>query len=131
MSTLKQLATFDAAARHLNFTRAADELGLLQPAVSRQISALENDLNTPLFVRSKPRLTLTDDGEALHRAVSAGLGQIQSAVAELRAKSHAQKLHVNATIGLASCYLMRRLPDFAARFPDVDIELHTRDLSRA
>ena len=125
--SLNALATFEAAARHLSFTRAAHELGVLQPAVSRQIIDLERRLSTTLFERTRPLLGLTPDGVQLYRAVSAGLGQINEALDFLQARTRTRTLVANATIGLASCFLMSRLADFEARHPDCQLELVTRD----
>ena len=98
LPSLNLLLTFEAAARHLSFTRAASELNVLQPAVSRQMAALEFDLGVKLFVRSKPNLTLTADGEAFYAAISAGLEQIRRAVGVIRERHQQQTLVVNTSI---------------------------------
>ncbi len=125
--SLNSLATFEAAARHLSFTRAALELRVLQPAVSRQVIELEKALGVSLFERTKPLLTLTTDGNLLYDAVSSGLGRINEALDYFLAQGQKKTIVVNATIGLASCYLMSRLADFEARHPEFQIELVTRD----
>ena len=66
---LSALRTFEAAARHLSFTRAADELHVTQAAVSHQIRALEEHLGVRLFRRLNRRLLLTDEGQLLMPAV--------------------------------------------------------------
>ena len=66
---LNALRTFEAAARHLSFTKAADELFVTQAAVSHQIRTLEEHLGTVLFRRMKRSLMLTDEGQALLPAV--------------------------------------------------------------
>ena len=128
---LNALSVFEAAARHLNFTRAASELNVLQPAVSRQIAALEADLGCKLFLRSKPNLTLTPEGEALAAAVASGMATIRTTVQALRARRGSETLVINTSIGFASCFLMSRLGDFGARHPEVEVELVTRDQNRA
>ncbi len=125
--SLNSLASFEAAARHLSFTRAARELEVLQPAVSRQVIELEKTLGITLFERTKPLLTLTADGNMLYDAVASGLGRINETLDFFLARGHKKTVVVNATIGLASCYLMSRLADFEARFPEFQIELVTRD----
>ncbi len=125
--SLNSLSTFEAAARHLSFTRAARELEVLQPAVSRQVIELEKALGTPLFERTKPLLTLTADGNLLYDAVAAGLGRINETLDFFLARGHRKTIVVNTTIGLASCYLMSRLADFEARHPEFQVELVTRD----
>ena len=76
------LVVFEAASRHLNFTRAAEELRVTQAAVSRQIQVLEAHLGVPLFHRLHRALQLTRDGERLQQAVSTGLGHIASTAAD-------------------------------------------------
>ena len=127
---LNALGAFEVAARHLNFTAAAEELGVLQPAVSRHISRLEKDLGTTLFLRIKPRLKLTADGEALLAAVTAGLGQIDRVATQVRNRNRKQSVVVNTSIGFASCFLMARLSDFNTRYPDAELELVTSDAYR-
>jgi len=121
------LVVFEAAARHRSFTRAAGELNVQQPAVSRQIAVLEQELGTKLFVRSKPLLTLTPDGEALQASVSAGLDGIRQAVRAIRDQRPKGVLVVNAAIGFTSLFLMPRLAEFQARHPDIGLEVVTRD----
>ena len=72
---LDRLEAFEAAARHLSFTKAGDELALTQSAVSRQIAALEAHYGLPLFRRLHRALRLTDDGQALYQVVAVVLGQ--------------------------------------------------------
>lgn len=100
---------------------------MLQPAVSRQVIELEKGLGTRLFERTKPLLTLTADGNLLYDAVSSGLGRIGETLDFFLARGHKKTVVVNATIGLASCFLMSRLADFEARHPEFQIELVTRD----
>ena len=78
------LVAFEAAARHLNFTRAAKELGVTQAAVSRQMQLLEEHLGTVLFQRSPRSLKLTLAGVRLHKAVTMGLEHIAGTAVELR-----------------------------------------------
>ena len=78
------LVVFEAAARHMNFTRAAEELSVTQSAVSRQVQLLEDFLGTTLFQRHARGLQLTREGERLHRAVSMGLEHIANVAADIR-----------------------------------------------
>ena len=127
---LNALGAFEAAARHLSFTAAAKELNVLQPAVSRHISNLEKDLGAILFLRLKPRLKLTADGETLLAAVTAGLGQIDRTANLVRNRNRKQSLVIYASIGFASCFLMSRLSGFNTRHPEVELELVTNDFYR-
>src|SRR5512147_2938405 len=82
---LELLLAFEAAARHLSFTRAGAELFLSQSAVSRQIQQLEQQLRVPLFVRRTRALLLTDAGQRYYRDVSQALHQLREAGANLAA----------------------------------------------
>ena len=125
--TLNSIKTFEAAARHLSFARAARQLGVQPPAVSRQVGELEQALGVLLFVRSKPRLALTSQGQDLYRSVSLGLGEIREACDRVRRSDSETRLRVVTSIGITSCWLLTRLIDFYQRFPDIDLELTTRD----
>lgn len=130
LPSLNALGAFEAAARHLSFTKAAKEFDILQPAISRHIATLESELGTTLFIRKKPKLELTYDGETLLVAVSSGFGQIAHAVNVIRDRNSTESFVVIASIGFASCFLMSRLPDFNSRYPDAELELVTSDLYR-
>ncbi len=122
-----QIAAFEAAARHLGFSRAAKELNVQQPAVSRQIAALEADLGVALFIRTKPRLTLTPEGEILANAVAGGFESILSGIRAIRALRQGEALVVNAAIGFTSLYLLPRLAEFQSLHPEIRLEVVTRD----
>lgn len=127
LPSLNLLAAFECAARHLSFTRAARELNVQQPAVSRQVAALEQELGTALFSRTKPLLTLTREGQDLQAAVSKGLTGIRQCVDGIRDAHKRDVLVVNAAIGLTSLFLMPRLGAFQAANPDIGLEVVTRD----
>ncbi|MBI3369687.1 MAG: transcriptional regulator GcvA [Burkholderiales bacterium] len=120
---LDQLEAFDAAARHLSFTRAADELALTQSAVSRQIAAIEQHYGSPLFRRLHRALRLTDDGQALHRVVAAALAQLHAAGEALRRRTRKKTVVVTTTPGFAGLWLIPRLAEFTARHPDVEVHI--------
>jgi DNA-binding transcriptional LysR family regulator len=113
---------FDAAARHLSFTRAGAELFLTQSAVSRQIKSLEDQLGVVLFRRRHRALALTDAGWHFHQAVSDALRLLQQAAARVRGAA-SRRLTLSTTIGFASLWLIPRLNDFRARHPDVEIRI--------
>jgi LysR family glycine cleavage system transcriptional activator len=118
---LDQLRGFEAAARHLSFTRAADELHLTQSAISRQIKALEDDLGTALFTRRHRALLLTESGQLMFRAVTDALRRIGEAAAQLR-QSH-PALTVSTTISFASLWLIPKLAAFRRAHPQIDIRV--------
>jgi LysR family transcriptional regulator, glycine cleavage system transcriptional activator len=120
---LDLLASFEAAARHLSFTKAAAERFVTQSAMSRQMRALEDDLGTPLFRRRHRALVLTDAGMRLFAVCTAVLAQLRGTVRELRAPSQREVLALTTTPGLASFWLIPRLPSFTREHPGIDVRL--------
>ena len=120
---LDLLLTFESAARHLSFTRAAEERFVTQSAVSRQIRALEEDLGAPLFRRAHRSLALTDEGKALAVACSEMLIRLREAVERVRAPRTRRVLTLSTTPGMASLWLIPRLARFVQRQPGVDVRL--------
>jgi LysR family glycine cleavage system transcriptional activator len=122
---LETLVAFDAAARHLSFTRAADEIALTQSAVSRQILALEARLGVPLFRRLPRALALTDAGATLRDAVRQALEGLARATRAVRADDAPRTVVVTTTAGFAGLWLIPRLSAFTARHPGVDVRIST------
>jgi len=114
---------FEAAARTLSFTTAAEELFITQSAVSRQIKALEDNLGLKLFERRPRSLRLTEDGQALYRIATAVLDRLQSATDQLRAETRARQLSITTTTGFASLWLIPRLSRFTALHSDIDVRI--------
>jgi DNA-binding transcriptional LysR family regulator len=113
---------FDAAARHLSFTKAATELFLTQSAISRQVKALEEQLGVALFQRRHRALVLTEAGRHFHQAASDALRLLQDAVVRVRGGG-GRRLTLSTTIGFASLWLIPRLNDFRTHHPDIDIRI--------
>ena len=122
--SLDLLRGFRAAARHLSFTRAADELFVTQAAISREIKTLEDQLGQPLFERQRLALQLTRAGEELYRAADQALSHLD-AVTDRLAGSGAT-LRVMTTTGLASLWLAPRLPRFNRLNPTIDVRIVAR-----
>src|SRR5260221_9077814 len=101
---LDLLRGFEAAARHLSFTRAAVELFLTQSAVSRQIQALESFLGAPLFERRHKALALTAAGQAYYRAVAPVLDQLREATRRARGTRTGHLPTLATTVSLASTW---------------------------
>ncbi len=120
---LDALKGFDAAARHLSFTRAAAELHLTQSAISRQVQALEEHLGVALFRREVRRLALTAEGEALHRVVAEMLVRLAEVCAGFRAAQRRPQVNITAAVGIASLWLVPRLAAFQSAQPDVDVRI--------
>ena len=117
------LRGFEAAARHLSFTKAAAELFLTQSAVSRQIQALEEFIGVPLFERRHKALELTAAGQAYLRTVGPVLDQLREATRRLRESRTGHILTVTTTVSFASMWLVPRLARFRKRHPAIDVRL--------
>jgi LysR family transcriptional regulator, glycine cleavage system transcriptional activator len=132
---LDLLHSFEAAARHLSFTMAAEELFLTQSAVSRQIQQIEAGLGVPLFERRHRALALTDAGSTLYRAAVDCLDRLRDATALVRASQQVRRVSVTTTPGFASLWLIPRLVRFTANHPQVDVRisatLELQDLDRS
>ena len=122
---LNSLRVFDAAARHLSFTRAAAELNVTQAAVSHQIRILEEHLGEDLFRRLTRKLALTAEGEILHRTVHEALSRIGDALDEIRGMNARERtLTVSLTPTFGGRWLAERLSQFWRLHPDIDLRLH-------
>jgi len=122
---LDALVAFESAARHLSFTRAADEVALTQSAVSRQIQALESRLGVSLFRRLHRAIALTDEGRTLQLAVVDALVRLDRATREIRQADRIKAVIVTTTAGFAGLWLIPRLTAFVAAHPGVDVRITT------
>lgn len=126
LPSLTALEFFDAAARHLSFTRAARELHVTQSAVSRQIRQLEELTGRPLFHRLKQRLVLTEPGEVYAAAVRELLDRAEAATLQLMAYgSEGGLLTIALLPTFGSRWLVPRLGNFTARHPEIQLSLVT------
>jgi LysR family glycine cleavage system transcriptional activator len=126
LATPNALLTFEAAARHLSFTRAAAELFVSQAAVSRQIRRLEDRLGTELFRRKHRALELTEPGNRLHQAVTLGLGHIAQAMDGIVDSGHEQ-IQIATTVAFATYWVAPRLSRFRANYPSADVRVLASD----
>lgn len=117
------LIAFEAAARHLSFTKAAAERFVTQSAVSRQVAQLEAHLGVALFERRHRALALTHEGALLADAVREALTVLHGTLARIRAQPRREVLSLTTTPGLASLWLIPRLADFLAAHPGVDVRI--------
>lgn len=122
---LNALRTFEAAARHLSFTKAAQELFVTQAAVSHQIKALEEHLGVPLFRRLNRHLILTDQGQALLPSVRQAFDALAVGVERVREQCCTGNLSISATPSFAANWLAGRLARFQALHPDIELSLST------
>jgi LysR family transcriptional regulator, glycine cleavage system transcriptional activator len=127
LPSLDLLKGFESAARHLNFTHAADELYLTQSAVSRQIQTLEENLGVRLFVRQRRGLTLTAEGLRLREAVQGALGHIRETIDSLAPRNAPRGITVTSTMAFSSLWLIPRVGRFQQLHPDVDVRISAND----
>ena len=120
---LEFLRGFEAAARHLSFTKAAAELFLTQSAISRQIQALEAFVGVPLFERRHKALALTPVGEAYYRTVAQTLDLLRDATRRIRETRTGHVLTVTTTVSFAALWLVPRLAHFRKEHPEVDVRI--------
>src|SRR5258707_1250476 len=124
--TLPPLETFrffEAAARHLNFTHAAEEMHVTHGAVSQRIKRLEEHLGTPLFRRSGRSMLLTDEGRRLQERVRAAIGEITEGVEAIRPNNTGRILTISTPPCLAAYWLLPRLADFNEHHPDIQVNV--------
>ena len=125
---MNSLRAFEAAARHLSFTKAAAELFVTQAAVSHQVKALEEDLGMPLFRRFNRRLMLTDAGQEYYPHLRDALDLIHQATQRLRQLQDSETtLRVSVLPSLATKWLMPRLPEFRVLHPELDVLISASD----
>lgn len=125
--SIEALIAFEAAARHLSFTRSADELALTQSAVGRQVAALEEYLGIALFNRVKKRLTLTEVGQIYAKQVRESLERMErDAQAVMAHRNAGGVLELAAIPTFATRWLIPRLPQFYAAHENIVVNLSTR-----
>jgi LysR family glycine cleavage system transcriptional activator len=121
---LDALRAFEAAARHLSFTRAAEEIQVTQAAVSHRVRELEARLEARLFHRLTRRVELTESGEVLAQAVRRGLDHIARGIAALdTGPGAAQPLRLTTLPSFAQRWLVPRLPRFRVRHPEIEVRV--------
>lgn len=125
--SLAHLRGFEAAARHLSFTLAADELHLTQSSISRQVQGLEEEMGKPLFLRRTRELELTVAGQKLYRSVRSAINDIDRTVAEIRGTALRKRVTLTTWPSFASLWLVPRLAAFARVQPDIDIRIDSTD----
>jgi LysR family glycine cleavage system transcriptional activator len=120
---LTSLRAFEAAGRHLSFTKAAEELTVTQAAISHQVKALEEHLNTALFLRLPRQLELTKAGKILLPVVRDAFNRIGESVAELNKDVASAALTVKLAPSFAAKWLLPRLDDFRRKHPQIELSL--------
>ncbi len=118
---LISLRVFEAAARHLSFRKAAEELFVTPGAVSQQIRLLEEHVGVDLFHREGRRVTLTDAGQAALPALRAGFAQLNEAARLMRQPTRRSRVTVSVAPSFAAKWLLPRLERFTTARPDIDV----------
>lgn len=119
--SLNFVRSFECAARHLSFTRAAEELGYTQAAISTHVRALEKYIGRPLFMRSARSLALTELGEAYLPTLRQALSQIDGATDAIAAGSRTQSVAIACPMSLAENWLPGQLESFRTVHPGVEV----------
>ncbi|WP_340608991.1 transcriptional regulator GcvA [Xenorhabdus bharatensis] len=124
---LNALRVFDAAARHLSFTKAAEELFVTQAAVSHQMKSLEDFLGLKLFRRRNRSLLLTEEGQSYYLDIKEIFTAINEATRKLQARSAKGALTVSLSPSFAIQWLVPRLSGFNQSFPGIDVRIQAVD----
>lgn len=125
LPALNAIRAFEAAARHENFSRAADELFVTHGAVSHQVRALEEELGVQLFTRNGKRLCLTDAGMRYAQQIRTALMVIADATRDVRASDRDRRLVVSMLSSFAARFITPRIGTFIERHPEIDVELQS------
>ena len=124
---LNALRAFEAAGRHLSFTKAASELNVTPAAIGHQIKALEARLEVPLFRRMTRALRLTDAGQAALPTVSEGFDRLAQGVEQLRAHGERGLLTISVSPSFGAMWLVPRLEHFRRLHPEIEIRIDGTD----
>src|SRR6516162_938621 len=124
---LSALRAFEAAARHMSFSKAAEELFVTPAAISHQIHALEQDLGVKLFHRLNRSIALTASAQVLLPGLSEAFSEIQSSLRRLRAHNDTGSLTVTASPSFAAKWLVLRLHRFQERCAEIDVRISATD----
>lgn len=126
LPSTSMLIAFDSAARTGGFTAAAEELNLTQAAISRQVRALEDQLDVKLFRRANRKITLTDAGRAYAREIHQALRRIQTASLRVKTNPRAGLLNIAILPTFGTRWLMPRFPSFLENNPEITVNFVTR-----
>ena len=124
---LKAVRYFESAARHLSFSKAAEELNVTHSAISHQIKALEEWIGQPLFERTGRALRLTESGRQFLPPVRSAFRQLSEAAEDLRQANRGGPLTVSVLPSMASKWLVPRLYDFRAKHPEIEVRISATD----
>ena len=120
---LNALHSFECAARHQSYSKAASEMFVSQAAISQQMRQLEQSLNTKLFVRNGRRMALTQNGETLYRACQSGFDTIVKGLNAIQCEGLPGELTITSTQAFCSIWIMPRLYKFSQLYPEINIKI--------
>lgn len=123
LPNMNAVLAFEAAGRHVNFTKAADELNVSRVAVSQHVRTLEAQLGVRLFERGGRRLVLTDAGREYHKAVTAAFGALLSATQSVVGRRAERSVSVAASSAFSTYWLMNKIGRFQEANPDFDVHV--------
>ena len=124
---LNAVRAFEAAARHLSFTRAAEELNVTQGAISHQVKVLESWLGVPLFQRNKREIKLTEEGAVYLPGVRATLNKLHTVTQQIVEGDSTHLLNIATPESFAVNWLISRLKSFHEQHPEIDVRLTTQN----
>lgn len=125
LPNLNSLRVFESAARHESLTRAAEELGVTQSAVSKQVAGLEGHFGQPLFERRHKRIRLTPFGREVFKAAELGIATLRERLEAIETE-RAVQIRLAADADFVQLWLFPRLPAFERAHPDIRISVETR-----
>lgn len=125
LPNLAALRAFEAAARHENFSRAADEIHVTHGAISHQVRALEEELGVALFARHGKRIAITPEGERFAATLRRALGEIATAAEALKVDSKQKRLTVTSLPSFAARWLSPRIGRFIEQHPDLEVMIQS------
>jgi len=128
LPNLAALRAFEAAARHENFSRAAEEIHLTHGAISHQVRALEEELGVALFLRHGKRIRITPDGERFAAVIRRCLTEMADAAGSLRSRNQQKRLGITSLPSFAARWLSPRLGRFIEHYPDLEVSLQSSSL---
>jgi LysR family glycine cleavage system transcriptional activator len=122
LPSLNTLAAFEAAARYLSITKAAEELNVTPGAISKQVRMLEEELGNALFVRRHRALEMTREGETMATALREGFERISSTFLQVKAAGGQSKVTIGCTMAMAHLWLMPRMSAFWSSHQDIVVD---------
>jgi len=126
LPSINLLVTFDSAARHLSFKKAAEELFVTPSAVGHQIRVLEKELKTPLFERLNRSINLTQEGLDYHQIISVALNTLKTATSQLIERNNKTSLLIHSIPYITNTLLVPHIKSFKALYPEMKIGIESK-----